>query len=163
MKTEKKIALLKEVDNCFLKLSGKRLPTPPDVIDRYTWIDQEAPYSILVHDTQSDPVYIYVNQRAISCFKYTLEEFLTTPSRLSATESTQDERNHLFDTARKNGIAYNYTGPRVDKYGNIFNINDCIVWEVRKNDGTKIGEAALFWPDEHKRPDWYKKHERVEV
>jgi len=155
MNSEKKYSLLKQIDESFAKLNGSVLPCPDNINDRYKWLDEAAPYSILAHNADKDPHFIYANQYALTCFKYTEEEMLALPSRLSAGEQDREERQKLLDTVTKKGIAYNYEGPRVDKNGNTFNIYDGIVWQLRFDDGTIWGQGAIFWTDKDKRPDWY--------
>lgn len=145
MNLEKWHELIKKIDDCFLALDGKRLPIPDDVYDRYKWLDEEANYSILAHDNSADPVFVYANKYALSCFKYTLDEILFLPSRLSASAPNRSERERLLKAVAQNGIAYDYSGDRVDKYGNSFTIYDGIVWELKDENGEKWGQAALFW------------------
>ncbi|MDR2950471.1 MAG: MEKHLA domain-containing protein [Prevotella sp.] len=152
---EEKSLLIRQIDDCFYKLSGKRLPTPHDITDRYQWLDEEAPYSILAHNANADPHFIYANKYALSCFKYTLEEMLSLHSRLSAADEDRAERAQLLQIVTCDGIAYNYSGPRIDKYGSSFNIYDGIVWQL-KDEESVWGQGALFWTEEYNRPDWYK-------
>jgi hypothetical protein len=79
-------------------LNGNHLPCPKDVLDRYKWLDEEANYSILAHDSSADPIFIYANRFALSCFKYTLDEILFLPSRLSASAPNRSEREQLVKT-----------------------------------------------------------------
>lgn len=148
MSSEKSYALIKQIDDCFCKLNGTPLPCPADVSDRYKWLDEEAPYSILAHNHSDDPHFIYANRYALSCFKYTEEEMLSLPSRFSAAEQNRAERERLLQAVTHDGIAYNYTGPRIDKYGNTFTIYRGIVWELRDQDGKVWGQGALFYTEE---------------
>lgn len=154
MFTKKRRELLEQIDKCFHRLNGTPLAFPPGIVDRHKWLHTEAPYSILAHNGGEDPVFIYANEYALSCFKYTMKEMLELPSRLSTAEKDREAREKLLKEVTKNGIAYNYSGPRVDKNGNTFMIYDGIVWELRDDDGTVWGQGALFWTDKKKRPDW---------
>jgi len=155
MLTEKKRKLIQTIDDSFHKLNGKPLPCPPDVDDRLRWLDEEAPYSILAHNADKDPHFVYANKYALTCFKYTEEEMLALPSRLSAGEQDRAERQRLLEKVTSDGIAYNYEGPRVDKNDKTFNIYDGIVWQLKDDNGTIWGQGALFWTDKKERPDWY--------
>lgn len=155
MLTDKKRNLIATINESFHKLNGNPLPHPPEIHDIYEWFDKEAPYSILAHNTDTDPHFIYANQFALYCFKYTETEMLALPSRLSAGEQSRTERQRLLDEVSKNGIAYNYSGPRVDKYGKTFNIYDGIVWQLNTGDHI-MGQGALFWDHEGQKPEWYK-------
>jgi len=147
MNSEKMYALLKKIDDCFLSLSGHRLPCPEDIQDRYKWLNEESNYSILAHDSSADPVFIYGNQYALSCFKYTLDELLSLPSRLSASAPNRTDRERLLKEVAQNGIAYNYSGDRVDKNGNSFTIYNGIVWELKDQNGDRWGQGALFYTE----------------
>lgn len=147
MNAEKWYELIKKIDDCFLALSENHLPCPEDVVDRYKWLDEEANYSILAHDNSVDPIFIYANKFALSCFKYTLDEILFLPSRFSASASNRSAREQLLKTVTQNGIAYNYSGDRIDKSGKSFTIYDGIVWELKDQNGEKWGQAALFYTE----------------
>lgn len=145
MNSEKWYELIREIDNCFLALNGSNLPCPDDVTNRYEWLHEKANYSILAHNNGDDPVFIYANQYALACFKYSQEEILGLPSKFSASASNRELRELLLKEVTQNGIAYNYSGERVDKFGNSFTISDGIIWQL-KNDEKKVwGQAAIFW------------------
>jgi hypothetical protein len=147
--------LLKQIDDCFLALNGKKLPSPPNISDRYQWLHENAPYSILAQNANTDSYFIYANDYALSCFKYSNEEILAIPSSFSAAIENRYERKLLFDKVAQEGIVYNYRGDRVDKYENSFTIHDTIVWQLQNTNGDVWGQGALFWRDEKLRPDWY--------
>ncbi|TWF35215.1 MEKHLA domain-containing protein [Chitinophaga polysaccharea] len=149
------LSLITQIDQNFLDRNGKGLPTPAGITARAQWLHEAAPYSILAHGTGTDPHFIYANQFALSCFKYNIAELLQLPSRLSAAPQDRSERERLLHDVTLNGIAYHYTGPRVDKYGNTFTIYDGVVWRLTHPDGLPLGQAALFWLQEEERPAWY--------
>jgi len=151
----KYLDLLKKIDNCFLNLNGNYLPCPYGIADRYEWLHEKAPYSILAHNTDADPHFVYANEYALSCFKYSREEMLSLPSRLSAAEQDRAERQRLLQIVTRDGIAYNYEGPRVDKQGNFFTIYDGILWQLTEDNGEVWGQGALFWTEKGNHPDWY--------
>jgi len=140
------LALLKKIDACYHQLTGEGLYCPADVEDRYLWLHEQAPYSILAHGRGPDPIFMYANHCALHCFKYSREEMLQLPSRLSAGPSDRAARQVLLDTVTRDGIAKNYTGPRVDQQGNSFIIYDGEVWQLGRDSGDLWGQAALFWP-----------------
>ncbi|WP_212004808.1 MEKHLA domain-containing protein [Chitinophaga sp. HK235] len=153
--TSSLLSLITQIDHNFLDRNGKALPAPTDVSARAQWLHEEAPYSILAHGTGADPHFIYANQFALSCFKYGIEELLQLPSRLSAAPQDRSERERLLQDVTLHGIAYHYTGPRIDKHGNTFTIYDGVVWRLSHPDGSPFGQAALFWSNELERPAWY--------
>jgi PAS domain-containing protein len=152
--------LIRQINENFLRLSGKPLYAPPvasdaAVADVHQWLHEEAPYGILAHNIDADPRFIYANRHALASFKYTPDEILAVPSRQSASEQDRPERQRMLEIVLRDGIVYNYSGPRVDKYGNSFTIYDGIVWQLRNTNGEVWGQAALFWTDEVKRPEWF--------
>jgi len=151
--------LIRKINESFLRLSGKPLYAPPGAAAPgaavYQWLHEEAPYGILAHNTATDPRFIYANKHALASFKYSPEEILTVPSRLSASEQDRPERQRMLEIVLRDGIVYNYSGPRVDKYGDSFTIYDGIVWQLRNANNEVWGQAALFWTDAVKRPEWF--------
>ena len=125
---------------------GETFPVPVEAEkNREWWLDQKAPFGLLVHDTQEDPVFIYANQRAQELFGYTQQEFLEIPSRKSAPSMEQQGRNQLLAEVAEIGIAQGYTGTRVDKQGNLFEITNVSVWKVLDAKQQVVAEAAMFW------------------
>ena len=118
-------------------------------IDRYganSYLNSDV---VLAHSTAADPIFVYANRTAQSCFEYGWDEFTTIPSRLSAEAPNRDERQRLLDAVAHNGFIDNYRGLRIAKSGRRFWIEDGIVWELRDENGKRCGQAALFtsWTD----------------
>ena len=61
----------------------------------------------------------------------------------------------MLEIVLRDDIVYNYSGPRVDKYGYSFMIYDGVVWQVRGISNEVLGQATLFWTDENRWPEWY--------
>jgi len=114
-----------------------------------TWLYAEAPFAVLAHSAASDPIFIYANKTAQRCFEYSLDEFVTIPSRLSAEAPNREERQRLLDTVARDGFIDNYRGLRIAKSGRRFWIEGGIVWELTDHNGERRGQAALFtsWTD----------------
>lgn len=149
--------LIREINENFLRLSGKPLYADPTAAaDVYQWLHEEAPYGILAHNAAADPLFIYANKHALASFQYTPDEILTVRSRLSASDQDRPERQRMLEIVLREGIVYNYSGPRVDKHGNSFTIYDGVVWQLRNKNNEVWGQAALFWTDEVKRPEWFR-------
>ena len=154
--TKLSIKLLPLIDYSFMFHVGYQLPVPASVHDRYLWLHTQAPYSLLAHDNSDDPKFIYANQRALHCFKYTEQEMIGLPSRFSAAEVDHSARQELLLIVREKGMAGNYTGPRVNKLCQTFTIHDGVIWQIYNEQEEFIGQAALFWPDDLERPHWFK-------
>lgn len=149
------LALLEKIDVCYLALSGAVLPSPAGLVDRYRWLHEKAPYSVLAQGVGDDPHFIYANRFALDCFGYSEAEMLALPSRLSAEAALQPARQQFLESVSQQGIANNYAGIRVKKNGKTFPIYGGVVWQLRHQDGAAWGMAALFWREEHQRPDWF--------
>jgi hypothetical protein len=108
------------------------------------WLYGKAPFAVLAHDTQADPVFIYANVAAQRCFEYSWDEFVTIPSRLSAEAPNRDERQRLLEAVARDGFISNYSGRRVAKSGRRFWIEGGTVWQLNDANGAHRGQAALF-------------------
>jgi len=60
----------------------------------------EAPFVVVSHGTESDPVLDYGNQSALALWEMSWEEFTRTPSRLTAEAPNRDERARLLKIVR---------------------------------------------------------------
>nr|WP_314578151.1 MEKHLA domain-containing protein [uncultured Pseudomonas sp.] len=136
------------LDDNYRRWTGKALPCPlTDSESRAQWIHHQAPYSLVFHNNHNDPYFIYGNECALRCFKYTSDVFCGMPSRFSASSIDREKREELLEHVRMKGIASGYTGYRVDRHGKLFLIHDGTVWEVLDEKGVRLGQAALFWAD----------------
>ena len=108
------------------------------------WLYAEAPFAVVAHNIDADPIFIYANQAAQKCFGYSWEEFLSLPSRLSAEPADQAARQALLDAVTKNGFMTGYSGIRVAKSGARFRIEHGVVWELIDLEGVRRGQAATF-------------------
>ncbi|HVE22228.1 MAG TPA: MEKHLA domain-containing protein [Acidocella sp.] len=135
----------------YQRLTGRALlPQSVAQEERVRWMYEDAPFCVLAHNTQADPLFIYANQAAQRCFEYSWDEFLRVPSRLSAETADRFERQQLLDAVTRDGFAVGYRGLRVAKSGRRFWIEDGIVWQLRDTSGRVHGQAATFprWRDE---------------
>lgn len=108
------------------------------------WLYNDAPYVVLAHDTQADPIFIYANKAAQDCFGYGAAEFLTLPSRLSAEATARETRQAALDAVARDGFVAGYGGIRIAKSGRRFRIRDAVIWQLIDTDGTVKGQAATF-------------------
>ncbi|RSM84809.1 MEKHLA domain-containing protein [Kibdelosporangium aridum] len=122
-----------------LKLVGHPLPS-----DDAEWLYEEAPFVLLAHNTDPDPVFTYANKAAQACFEYDWDEFITLPSRLSALPGNREDRQHLLDTVSENGFITGYRGIRVAKSGRLFQVEDLTLWNLLNEDGHYVGQSAMF-------------------
>ena len=124
---------------------------PPDIpqADQSRWLYEDAPFCVLVQNSDADPRFVYANKAAQRCFEYSWDEFITLPSRQSAEAPNRAERQRLLDAVTRNGFASGYRGLRVAKSGRRFWIEDGLVWQLTDANGSLRGQAATFptWRD----------------
>ncbi|MCY1394521.1 MEKHLA domain protein [compost metagenome] len=140
--------LLNLIDDAFYLYHGHRLAH--DLFeggdaDRLQWVDAQAPFALLAHDTSADPRFIYVNASAKRAFGYSEAEFIGLPSRLSARPNARAERAVVLDAVARTGYASGYTGVRVKKDGSLFCIERGELWCFNDAQGNPAGQAALVW------------------
>jgi hypothetical protein len=103
-----------------------------------------APFVVVSHDTQADPVLNYGNAAALAVWEMDWETFSRTPSRLTAEPAHRDERARLLERTRRDGFVDDYAGIRVSSTGRRFRIERAIVWNVVDADARLYGQAATF-------------------
>ena len=128
----------------YRRLVGQPLATVPAEADLATWLYEAAPFCLLAHDTQPDPVFVYANRAAQRRFGYDWDAFVTLPSRLSAEAPNRAERQRLLEAVARDGFIADYRGLRIAKSGERFFIEQAVVWELRDDAGTRHGQAAVF-------------------
>lgn len=143
------LTLLPLLEASYRHWLGQSLPRPAGLpaADVLAWLHERAPYALLAHGTESDPLFCYANEQALRCFGYPRAEFLGMPSRFSASPKDRDERQRLMNAVGRQGYASGYEGWRVDKAGEAFQIHAGVVWNLLDANGQRLGQAALFWPD----------------
>ena len=104
----------------------------------------QAPFILVSHGTEADPVFRYANLAAQQLFGMDWQVFTKLPSRLSAKPDAQEDRERLLVQAREHGFVNNYSGVRVTSKGKLFFISDTILWNVVDESGMRHGQAAMF-------------------
>lgn len=136
--TASRIAL---VAQSFARLLGRPLvPHGGDVVAAL-W---HAPFVVVAHGTQDDPVFFFGNRRALDAFETDLERFTRMPSRLSAEAPLREERQMLLDRVAAAGFIDDYSGVRIAASGRRFRIERAIVWNLIDGAGRRHGQAATF-------------------
>ncbi|HSN03966.1 MAG TPA: MEKHLA domain-containing protein [Nitrospira sp.] len=103
-----------------------------------------APYVVVSHGTESDPVLNYGNQAALDLWEMTWEQLTNTPSRLTAEPMNRDERARMLAVAAAQGFFAGYRGVRISATGKRFLVEDATVWNVVEARGARVGQAATF-------------------
>lgn len=104
----------------------------------------EAPFVIVSHGTQTDPILNYGNQTALQLWSLSWEELTETPSRLTAELVNRETRAIMLETAAKQGYIDNYRGIRISSAGKRFLIEQAVIWNLKDEFGRKCGQAATF-------------------
>ena len=104
----------------------------------------EAPFVVVSHGTEPDPVLNYGNRRAQELWELTWDELTHMPSRLTAEAPDREERARLLDLVTRFGFIDNYTGVRVSKSGRRFRIARAVVWNLLDKGQRHAGQAATF-------------------
>lgn len=114
--------------------------------DRQTFAKKlfEAPFAVVSHDTQDDPVFNYANRKALELFEMDWQEFTSLPSRLSAEAVNREERQRLLDQVSRDNFIDHYQGVRISKQGRRFLIKNAVVWNLIDEHGINRGQAAYF-------------------
>ncbi|ORX48403.1 MEKHLA domain protein [Piromyces finnis] len=91
-----------------------------------------------------DPIFNYGNKYALTKFGYNIDEWCKLPSKYSAEQKEQEERDILLKETEEKGFAKEYNMRRISKTGDIFYAKECIVWNLVNSEGQLVGQAATF-------------------
>lgn len=103
-----------------------------------------APFVIVSHGMEADPVLNYGNQAALNLWEMSWEELTQTASRLTAEAPQREERARLLAAVTAHGFIDNYSGVRISKSGRRFQIERATVWNLINERGEPYGQAATF-------------------
>jgi len=92
----------------------------------------------------ADPIFNYGNKFALTKFGYNIDEWCKLPSKYSAEQKEQTERDILLKETEEKGFAKEYNMRRISKTGDIFYAKECIVWNLVDSEGRLVGQAATF-------------------
>jgi hypothetical protein len=104
----------------------------------------EAPFVVVSHGPEADPILNYGNQAALNLWELTWEELTRTPSRLTAETPERAERARLLAAVAAHGFIDDYSGVRISKSGRRFRIARATVWNLISERGEPCGQAATF-------------------
>lgn len=103
-----------------------------------------APFVLVSHGTEADPVLNYGNRTALALWEMSWEELTRTPSRLTAEAPNREERARVLAAVTQRGFIDDYSGVRISKTGRRFRISRATVWNLLAADGQPCGQAAMF-------------------
>ena len=104
----------------------------------------QAPFVVVSHGSEDDPVLNYGNQTALDLWEMTWDRLVGTPSRLTAEPVNRAEREWMLEQARTRGYLNTYRGVRISATGRRFLVEDALVWNVVDQHGRRVGQAATF-------------------
>jgi hypothetical protein len=104
----------------------------------------EAPFVLLSHGTESDPILNYGNRKALTLWETDWERFTRMPSRLTAEPLAREERARILADVARRGYTDAYRGVRISTTGRRFLIERAVVWTIVDNDAKCQGQAAMF-------------------
>ncbi len=103
-----------------------------------------APFVVVSHGTQADPLLNYANQTALDLWKVDVPTLLTMPSRTTAEPMHRDERARLLERTTRDGFVDDYRGIRISSTGQRFLIERATVWNLLDKNDRHVGQAATF-------------------
>lgn len=107
----------------------------------------QAPFALVSHDAQPDPVFNYANRAALSLFNMSWDAFTRLPSRYSAEAMLREERARLLERVAQHGYVNDYAGVRIAQGGARFWVKNATVWNLLDEAGELCGQAAML-------PEW---------
>ena len=144
-------------DNCYLSqhaellISSYHRFTGKDLVNQKPSSENiyralfEAPYGVVSHNTEDDPIFNYGNQTALRVFDMDWLAFTNLASRKSAEPVNRVERERLLARVKKNGFIDDYRGVRISSTGKRFRIEEATVWNIVDRRGLYCGQAAVFY------------------
>jgi hypothetical protein len=124
--------------------------TGRDLLDRSGSIEEQAealftaPFIVVSHGTETDPILNYGNQVALDLWEMTWEQLIEMPSRHTAEPVNQQERARMLQLVGQHGYYDRYRGVRISSTGRRFLVEEALVWNVIDELGRCIGQAATF-------------------
>lgn len=104
----------------------------------------DAPFVVVSHGIEPDPILNYGNRAALELWETSWDDFIRTPSRLTAEPAKREERAKLMETVARQGYFENYSGIRISKTGRRFEISAATIWNLISETGQLQGQAAMF-------------------
>ena len=126
------------------KWTGKRLLVFDGTPEEYAEQVVNAPFALVSHNTEIDPVFNFGNKTALKLFEIDWDGFTRLHSRESAEPVNRQERERLLKRVSENGFIDDYRGIRISFTGKRFEIRDATVWNVVDDEGVYSGQAAFF-------------------
>ena len=128
----------------FARLLGRELIPRVGSIEEQAERLFHAPFVVVSHGTEADPVLNYGNAAALALWEMDFATLTQTPSRLTAEPVHRDERARLLERTLRDGYVDDYAGIRISSTGRRFRIEQAVVWNLVDAAGVHRGQAATF-------------------
>jgi PAS domain-containing protein len=129
----------------YAKLLGHPLvPQAMPAVEASEWLYESAPFAVLAHNTDPDPLFIYGNKAAQRRFEYSWDEITRLPPRLSAEALNREERQQFLARVQRFGYEAGYKGVRITKSGQRFMIEEATLWQLLDANGKLHGQAVVI-------------------
>jgi len=103
-----------------------------------------APFVVLSHGTEADPVLHYGNAAALALWERDWDAFTAMPSRYTAEPMLREERDAFLRKVAERGYVDDFAGIRVSATGRRYRIRGGAVWNLIDEAGQYRGQAAAF-------------------
>jgi MEKHLA domain len=104
----------------------------------------EAPFPVLSHGFQTDPILNYGNRAALELWEMDWHELTQMPSRQTAESVNQTDRAKLLEEVARKGYTTKGSGVRISQTGKRFYIPQVVLWNLIDESGIYRGQAASF-------------------
>ncbi len=131
------------ISESYCRLTGRQI----DFNDRQGGVAKalfNAPFALISHGIEAEPVFNYANKTAMQLFNMTWDEITVLASKYSAEYPNREQRSQFLRDVKQNGYIENYSGIRIAKGGQRFYIEKATVWNLTDADGAYYGQAAMF-------------------
>jgi len=128
----------------YRRLLNKDLITTSNDILENSFQLFHAPFILVSHGIEKDPIFNYANEKALKTWEMSWEEFVGLPSRFSVEKTETDDREKLLSEAQVKGYVSNYLGIRITKSGRRFKIIDTILYNLTDEGGNYKGQVAVI-------------------
>jgi MEKHLA domain-containing protein len=104
----------------------------------------QAPFVVVSHGAETDPILNYGNQMALDLWEMTWDQLVQIPSRLTAEPINRAEREWMLEQAKTRGYLDTYRGVRITSTGRRFLVENALIWNIVDAEGQRVGQAATF-------------------
>jgi hypothetical protein len=138
------IAWSKQLLDSFHHWTGRDLLVRSGSIEDQARALFDAPFVVVSHGTEPDPILNYGNQTALDLWEMTWDRLTCTPSHQTAEPMNRAERARMLRQVEERGYYDQYRGVRISSTKRRFLVEDAVVWTVMDAQDRSLGQAATF-------------------